>query len=82
MPHASSITTGRKPRSAAWHAVGSIPINLTRAVDTLGSTRWAPPSTPTPAPQTIRAQLIAVPARLARSPCRIRNVFPPYHAPR
>jgi hypothetical protein len=56
------LPSGRFNANGAWLVCAAIAFNLTRAAGTLTSTVHAKATT-----ATIRAQLIAVPARLARS---------------
>jgi Transposase DDE domain group 1 len=60
------LPSGKFPANAAWLACAAIAHNLTRAAGALASTRHARART-----GTIRAQLIGVPARLARSAHRL-----------
>ena len=57
--------------NAAWLVLAAIAFNLTRAAGTLASRFHARATT-----ATIRAQLIAVPARIARSARRLRLHLP------
>ena len=60
------LPSGSYPANAAWLVCASIAFNLTRATGCLASTFHAKATT-----ATIRTQLIAVPARLARSARRL-----------
>ena len=62
---------GRFSANGAWLVCAAMAFNLTRAVGTLASTFHAKART-----ATIRTQLIAVPARLARSARRILMYLP------
>jgi hypothetical protein len=65
------MPSGRFAANSAWTVLAAIAFNLTRAAGVLASTFHAKART-----ATIRAQLIAVPARLARSARRIRMHLP------
>jgi len=65
------LPSGRFAANSAWTVLAAIAFNLTRAAGALASTFHAKATT-----ATIRAQLIAVPARLARSARRIRLHLP------
>jgi len=56
------ITSGKFTANAAWTVLAAIAYNLTRAAGVLASAFHAKATT-----ATIRTQLIAVPARIARS---------------
>jgi len=65
------MPSGRINANAAWLVLAAIAFNLTRAAGTLASRFHAKATT-----ATIRAQLITVPARIARSARRIRLHLP------
>jgi hypothetical protein len=65
------LPSGKFAANSAWLVLAAIAFNLTRAAGTLASGYHARAST-----GTIRAQLIAVPARLARSARRLRLHLP------
>jgi hypothetical protein len=65
------LPSGRFAANSAWLVLAAIAFNLTRAAGALASTFHAKATT-----VTIRAQLIAVPARIARSARRLR-LHPP-----
>ncbi|MBW8879681.1 MAG: transposase, partial [Acidobacteria bacterium] len=65
------MPSGSFSANGAWTVLAAIAFNLTRAAGVLASTFHAKATT-----ATIRAQLIAVPARLARSARRIRMHLP------
>jgi hypothetical protein len=65
------LPSGSFAANSAWLVLAAIAFNLTRAAGTLASTFHAKATT-----ATIRAQLIAVPARLARSARRLRLHLP------
>src|SRR5450830_983988 len=65
------MPSGRINANAAWLVLATISFNLTRAAGTLASRFHARATT-----ATIRAQLIAVPARIARSARRLRLHLP------
>ncbi|MCY7289716.1 MAG: IS1380 family transposase [Cryobacterium sp.] len=65
------MPSGRFAANSAWTVLAAIAFNLTRAAGTLASTFHATATT-----ATIRAQLIAVPAGIARSARRLRLHLP------
>jgi hypothetical protein len=65
------LPSGRFAANSAWLVLAAIAFNLTRAAGALASTFHAKATT-----ATIRAQLIAVPARIARSARRLRLHLP------
>jgi len=65
------LPSGQMNANAAWLALAAIAFNLTRAAGTLASKFHAKATT-----ATIRTQLIAVPARIARSARRLRLHLP------
>jgi hypothetical protein len=65
------LPSGSFAANSAWLVLAAIAFHLTRAAGTLASTFHAKATT-----ATIRAQLIAVPARLARSARRLRLHLP------
>jgi len=65
------LPSGQMNANAAWLVLAAIAFNLTRAAGTLASRFHARATT-----ATIRAQLIAVPARIARSARRLRLHLP------
>jgi hypothetical protein len=65
------MPSGSFSANGAWTVLAAIAFNLTRAAGVLASTFHAKART-----ATIRAQLIAVPARLARSARRLRMHLP------
>jgi hypothetical protein len=65
------LPSGSFAANSAWLVLAAIAFNLTRATGALASTFHAKATT-----ATIRAQLIAVPARLARSARRLRLHLP------
>ncbi|MBO0821952.1 MAG: IS1380 family transposase [Nocardiopsaceae bacterium] len=65
------LPSGRFAANSAWLVLAAMAFNLTRAVGALASAFHARATT-----GTIRAQLIAVPARLARSARRLRLHLP------
>jgi hypothetical protein len=65
------LPSGRFAANSAWLVLAAIAFNLTRAAGALASTFHAKATT-----VTIRAQLIAVPARIARSARRLRLHLP------
>src|SRR5665647_680317 len=65
------LPSGRINANAAWTVLAAIAFNLTRATGTLASKFHAKATT-----ATIRTQLIAVPARIARSARRLRLHLP------
>ena len=65
------LPSGRFAANAAWLVLAALAFNLTRAAGALASTFHARATT-----GTIRAQLIAVPTRLARSARRLRLHLP------
>src|SRR3954468_18951142 len=65
------MPSGRFAANSAWTVLAAIAFNLTRAAGALASTFHAKATT-----ATIRAQLIAVPARIARSARRLRLHLP------
>jgi hypothetical protein len=65
------LPSGKFAANSAWLALAAIAFNLTRAAGALASAFHAKATT-----ATIRAQLIAVPARLARSARRLRLHLP------
>ena len=65
------ITSGQMNANAAWLVLAAIAFNLTRATGALASRFHARATT-----ATIRTQLIAVPARIARSARRLRLHLP------
>jgi len=65
------LPSGRINANAAWLVLAAISFNLTRAAGTLASRFHARATT-----ATIRAHLIAVPARIARSARRLRLHLP------
>jgi hypothetical protein len=65
------LPSGKFAANSAWLVLAAIAFNLTRAAGTLASGSHAKATT-----ATIRAQLIAVPARLARSARRLRLHLP------
>jgi hypothetical protein len=65
------LPSGKFAANSAWLVLAAIAFNLTRAAATLASTFHARATT-----ATIRAQLINVPARLARSARRLRLHLP------
>src|SRR5680860_289598 len=62
----AQLPSGSFPANSAWLVLAAIAFNLTRAAGTLASVFHAKAT-----PATIRRQLIAVPARLARSARRL-----------
>ena len=74
------MPSGRINANGAWTVLAAIAFNLTRAAGTLASRSYAKATT-----ATIRAHLIAVPARIARSARRLRIHLPqhwPWEHPR
>jgi hypothetical protein len=65
------LPSGRFAANSAWLVLAAIAFNLTRAAGALASTFHAKATT-----ATIRAQLITVPARIARSARRLRLHLP------
>jgi Transposase DDE domain group 1 len=65
------LPSGKFAANSAWLVLAAIAFNLTRATGALASTFHAKATT-----ATIRAQLIAVPARIARSARRLRLHLP------
>ena len=65
------MPSGSFSANAAWTVMAAVAFNLTRAAGTLASTFHAKATT-----ATIRAQLIAVPGRIARSARKIRIHLP------
>src|SRR3954470_8675941 len=65
------LPSGKFAANSAWLVLATIAFNLTRAAGALASTFHARATT-----GTIRAQLIAVPARIARSARRLRLHLP------
>lgn len=65
------LPSGKFAANSAWLVLATIAFNLTRAAGALASTFHAKATT-----GTIRAQLIAVPARIARSARRLRLHLP------
>ena len=65
------LPSGQMNANAAWLVLAAIAFNLTRAAGTLASRFHAKATT-----ATIRTQLIAVPARIARSARRLRLHLP------
>ncbi len=65
------LPSGSFQANSAWLAMAAIAFNLTRAAGCLASAFHARATT-----GTIRAQLINVPARLARSACKLRLHLP------
>src|SRR4051794_25384208 len=65
------LPSGKFAANSAWLALAAIAFHLTRAAGALASAFHAKATT-----ATIRAQLIAVPARLARSARRLRLHLP------
>jgi hypothetical protein len=65
------LPSGRFTANSAWRLLAAMAFNLTRAAGALASAFHARATT-----GTIRAQLIAVPARLARSARRLRLHLP------
>jgi hypothetical protein len=65
------LPSGKFAANSAWLVLATIAFNLTRATGALASTFHAKATT-----ATIRAQLIAVPARIARSARRLRLHLP------
>jgi Transposase DDE domain group 1 len=65
------MPSGRFAANSAWTVLAAIAFNLTRAAGALASTFHGRATT-----ATIRAQLIAVPARIARSARRLRLHLP------
>jgi Transposase DDE domain group 1 len=65
------ITEGSFAANSAWTVLAAIAFNLTRATGTLASKFHAKATT-----ATIRAQLITVPGRIARSARKIRIHLP------
>jgi len=65
------LPSGQMNANAAWLVLAAIAFNLTRAAGTLASRFHTRATT-----ATIRAQLIAVPARIARSARRLRLHLP------
>lgn len=65
------MPSGRFAANSAWTVLAAIAFNLTRAAGALASTFHAKATT-----ATIRAQLITVPARIARSARRLRLHLP------
>lgn len=65
------LPSGRFAANSAWLALAAIAFNLTRAAGALASAFHAKATT-----ATIRAQLITVPARIARSARRLRLHLP------
>ena len=65
------LPSGQMNANAAWLVLAAIAFNLTRAAGTLASKFHAKATT-----ATIRTQLIAVPARIARSARRLRLHLP------
>jgi hypothetical protein len=65
------LPSGKFTANSAWLVLAAIAFNLTRAAGALASTFHAKATT-----ATIRTQLIAVPARLARSARRLRLHLP------
>jgi hypothetical protein len=65
------LPSGKFAANSAWLVLAAIAFNLTRAAGALASVFHARATT-----ATIRAQLIAVPARLARSARRLRLHLP------
>jgi Transposase DDE domain group 1 len=65
------LPSGRFAANSAWLVLAAIAFNLTRAAGALASAFHAEATT-----ATIRAQLIAVPARIARSARRLRLHLP------
>jgi hypothetical protein len=65
------LPSGSFAANSAWLVLAAIAFNLTRAAGTLASTFHAKATT-----ATIRAQPIAVPARIARSARRLRLHLP------
>jgi len=65
------LPSGKFAANSAWLVLAAMAFNLTRATGALASTFHARATT-----ATIRAQLIAVPARLARSARRLRLHLP------
>ena len=65
------LPSGKLAANSAWLVLAAMAFNLTRAAGTLASTFHARATT-----ATLRTQLIAVPARLARSARRLRLHLP------
>jgi hypothetical protein len=65
------LPSGRMNANGAWLVLAAIAFNLTRAAGTLASVFHAKATT-----ATIRAHLVAVPARVARSARRLRLHLP------
>jgi hypothetical protein len=65
------LPSGRFAANSAWLVLAAIAFNLTRAAGALASTFHAKATT-----ATIRTQLIAIPARIARSARRLRLHLP------
>jgi hypothetical protein len=65
------LPSGKFAANSAWLVLAAMAFNLTRAAGALASAFYAKATT-----ATIRAQLIAVPARLARSARRLRLHLP------
>jgi hypothetical protein len=65
------LPSGKCAANSAWLVLAAIAFNLTRAAGALASTFHAKATT-----ATIRTQLIAAPARIARSARRLRTHLP------
>jgi Transposase DDE domain group 1 len=65
------LPSGKFTANAVWLVLAAIAFNLTRAAGALASSFHARATT-----ATIRAQLISVPARITRSPRRVRLRLP------